>query len=91
MAAPRRNASKPDDPRQRKTREAIRTTQLVKRLQCFALGVPDDAGNIVDLDAQQLKATEMLLRKSLPDLMAIDGDTGKAGVTLNIQGHTFDL
>lgn len=51
-----------------RSREAIKTTQLVKRLNCFALDELDDAGNIVELDAQRLRAIEILLRKTLPDL-----------------------
>lgn len=72
MAAPKRNSTKPDDPRQRKTREAIRTTQLVNRLQQFALGEKDPAnGNVVELEAGRLKAIEILLRKALPDLSTV--------------------
>ncbi len=56
---------------QEQTRSAIQTTQLVKRLQCFALGQPDEAGNTVDLDPNRLKAIEVLLRKSLPDLSSV--------------------
>lgn len=56
---------------QEQTRSAIKTTQLVKRLQCFALGEMDDAGNNVDLDPNRLKAIEVLLRKALPDLSSI--------------------
>jgi hypothetical protein len=56
---------------QEQTREAIRTTQLVKRLQFYALGESDEAGNAVDLDAGKLKAIEVLLRKSLPDLSSV--------------------
>lgn len=63
---------------QDQTREAIKTTQLVKRLQFYALGEKDEAGNAVDLDAGKLKAIEVLLRKSLPDLSSVtiggDGD-----------------
>jgi hypothetical protein len=51
---------------QEQTRAAIQTTQLVKRLQHFALGEPD-----VEIDAGRLKAIEILLRKSLPDLSSI--------------------
>jgi hypothetical protein len=56
---------------QEQTRSAIQTTQLVKRLQCFALGELDEAGNQVELDPNRLKAIEVLLRKSLPDLSSI--------------------
>jgi hypothetical protein len=51
---------------QDQTRSAIQTTQLVKRLQDFALG---EEG--VEIDAGRLKAIEILLRKSLPDLSAV--------------------
>jgi hypothetical protein len=61
---------------QEQTRAAIKTTQLVKRLQCYALDEKDDAGNVVDLDAGKLRAIEVLLRKSLSDLssVTISGD-----------------
>lgn len=51
---------------QEQTRAAIQTTQLVKRLQDFALG--EDG---VEIDAGRLKAIEVLLRKSLPDLSSV--------------------
>jgi hypothetical protein len=66
--------SVPNARQQEQTRAAIKTTQLVKRLQWFALGEQDDQGAIVDLDAGRLKAIEILLRKSLPDLQAITLD-----------------
>lgn len=52
---------------QEQTRAAIQTTQLVKRLQDFALGEPD-----VEIDTGRLKAIEVLLRKTLPDLSAVN-------------------
>lgn len=65
MAA-RLNKAHQDD-----VRLKIQTSQLVNRLQNFALG---KAG--VDLDASRLKAIEILLRKSLPDLSSVtlEGD-----------------
>lgn len=51
---------------QEQTRSAIQTSQLVNRLQDFALGQRG-----VDLDAPRLKAIEILLRKTLPDLSAV--------------------
>lgn len=51
---------------QEKTRAAISTSQLINRLQGFALG---KAG--IEIDASRLKAIEILLRKSLPDLSAV--------------------
>lgn len=59
---------------QERTRSAIKTTQLVKRLQCYALGEIDEQGLPVDLDTGKLKAIEVLLRKTLPDLSAVTMD-----------------
>lgn len=55
-----------------RSRDAIRTTQLVKRLQWFALGELDSAGNVVELDSTRLRAIEILLKKTLPDLQAVE-------------------
>ena len=59
-----------------RSRSAIKTTQLVKRLNLFALNELDDAGNVVELDAARLRAIEILLRKTLPDLsnIQVSGD-----------------
>lgn len=59
-----------------RARSAIKTTQLVKRLNCFALDELDDAGNVVELDAPRMKAIEILLKKTLPDLSAITLEGG---------------
>jgi hypothetical protein len=60
-------------------RDKIQTSQLVNRLTNCALGD-------VELTAQQLKAIEILLRKSLPDLSAVSiegsGDNGEIPITL---------
>jgi hypothetical protein len=69
---------KPNKIQQDKTRSAIKTTQLVKRLQWFALGETDDQGAVVEIDAPRLKAIEILLRKSLPDLQSVQ-HTGEDG------------
>ena len=50
---------------QDQTRSAIQTTQLVKRLQDYALG------EIAEIEPGRLKAIEILLRKTLPDLSAV--------------------
>lgn len=47
-----------------RTREKIRTSQLINRLESHAFG---DA----ELTPTQVKAIEVLLRKTLPDLAAI--------------------
>ena len=54
------------------TRLKIQATQLIKRLQKHALGE-------IELTTSQIKAIEVLLRKTLPDLAAqhVTSDTGK--------------
>ena len=47
-----------------RTRAKIQTTQLVNRLQSFANGE-------IELNRNQIKAIEVLLKKSLPDLMSV--------------------
>lgn len=51
-------------------RDSIRTSQLLNRLQQFALGELGAQGVSVDLDANRLRAIDTLLRKVLPDLSA---------------------
>ncbi len=58
MAATKRNAMLIDEARQK-----IKTTQLVNRLQNHGLGT-------LEMSATQIKATEILLRKTIPDLSA---------------------
>lgn len=76
--------STPNKRQQDQTRAAIQTTQLVKRLQHFALGQNDEQDKPVDLDANKLRAIEVLLRKSLPDLSTVtlqgDEEGGPVGV-----------
>lgn len=68
---------------QEQTRAAIKTTQLVKRLQGFALGENETRGKgcedpkPIELDSPRIKAIEILLRKSLPDLSAITLEGGE--------------
>ena len=80
---------------QEQTRAAIQTTQLVKRLQCFALGLPEanstkEDAPPVELDSAKLKAIEILLRKSLPDLSSVTiegtGDKGEIIHQINLVG-----
>lgn len=49
------------------TRSKIQTSQLINRLQ-------DHIFNKLRLEATQLKAIEILLRKTLPDLSQVDGN-----------------
>lgn len=78
--------STPNKRQQDQTRAAIKTTQLIKRLQCYALGEKGDQGETVDLDANKLRAIEVLLRKSLPDLstVTLQGDEEGGPVVLEI-------
>ncbi len=64
------------------TRAAIQTSQLVNRLQDFAL-----AKEGVDIDPNRLKAIEVLLRKSLPDLssVALTGEDGGPVVITRVE------
>lgn len=74
MAATKRGLSKSQ---QEQVRSAIQTTQLVKRLQGFALGEKENRGKAgedpkpIEIDPARLRAIEILLRKSLPDLQAV--------------------
>ena len=54
-----------------RARNSIKTTQLIKRLNCFALDELGPQGEVIEMDAQRLKAIEILLRKSLPDLSTV--------------------
>lgn len=66
-----------------RTRSAIQTTQLIKRLQCFVFDQPDDAGNVVEFDSVKMRAVEILLKKSLPDLSNVE-ITGNDGGPLQV-------
>lgn len=66
-----------------KTRLKIQTSQLVNRLQSFAFGE-------VELTREQIKAIEVLLKKSLPDLSSLsiegpDGDSLFKGLEIVIR------
>lgn len=60
----------------------IKTSQLINRLQDFALcGKDPKTGDLVEIDSVRLKAIEVLLRKALPDLSAVahsgEGENGE--------------
>jgi hypothetical protein len=61
-------------------RDKIQTTQLIKRLENHAL---DDS---MELSSSRIKAIEILLRKSLPDLSAVEvtGANGGAIETVTL-------
>lgn len=64
---------------QDRARAGIQTTKLVKRLQMFALGEIDPAAagkdgedaKPVEIDSNRLRAIDILLRKTLPDLSSV--------------------
>jgi hypothetical protein len=54
-----------------RTREKIKTSQLINRLNSFALGEVDgNTGKPVDMSAIQVSAALGILKKTLPDLQA---------------------
>ena len=56
------------------TREKIRTSQLLNRLHAYAFSEADPQTNeVVKLESGQVKAIEILLRKSMPDLQSVEG------------------
>lgn len=72
MATTKRNAMLIEE-----ARSKIKTTQLINRLQ-------DHAFDKNEMSATQIKAVEILLRKSVPDLQSM-ALTGEAGGPLVIQ------
>ena len=62
------------------TREKIQTSQLVNRLNKFAL----DEENSIRMSGDQVRAALGLLRKTIPDL-AVTAHTGDDGGPLTIQ------
>jgi hypothetical protein len=57
------------------TREKIRTTQLIKRLEANSLGELKP-----ELSPSQVRSIEILLRKTLPDLTSVE-HSGKIAMT----------
>lgn len=90
MAATKGNLT---EPQRENIRQRIKTDQLVKRLQGFALGELENNPNAdgerkpIEIDGPRLKAIEILLRKSLPDLQAVSVDV-QGTVTITLPGHT---
>lgn len=74
MAAPHRNRSKPSDPAFERTRQQIQTTQIINRLQNFALGKKDYKGNEIVMSRSQVRAALILLNRRLPNLKAVSLD-----------------
>ncbi len=69
-------------------REKIKTSQLINRLQGFILGDKDPTTKKpIEIDANRLRAIEILLKKSLPDLSAvsIEGSGGNGELQVVIR------
>lgn len=57
-----------------KTREKIRTSQLLNRLQAHVFNELDGkTKKPVEMKSTQIKAAEILLRKVMPDLQSVEG------------------
>lgn len=69
------------NPRQdERTRSAIKTSQLVNRLQGFALSEADkQTGRPIEMTGDQVRAAIGLIKKTLPDLQSVvvQGDEDK--------------
>jgi hypothetical protein len=69
-------------------REKIKASQLINRLQGFILGDKDPTTKKpIEIDANRLRAIEILLKKSLPDLSAvsIEGSGGNGELQVVIR------
>lgn len=66
------------NPRQdERCRAAIQTSQLINRLQAFALNGPcPQSGRKVEMSADQVRAASVLLAKALPDLRSTELSAG---------------
>ena len=57
-----------------KHREAIRTSQLLNRLQAYALNEVDpQSGKPIEMKSTQVKAIEVLLDRVLPKMQSVEG------------------
>jgi len=88
MAARKRRGTKenpwPDD-----VREKIRSSMLVNRLVSYALNEDDPQGNEVKLETGQVRAIEILLKKTLPDLQSTEINAN-VSATVTLEGKTED-
>ena len=69
---------------QDEVRTKIQASQLINVLQNHALGIEKEGTK--ELSASRLKAIEILLKKSMPDLSQVDSDLhhkGEITVTIN--------
>ena len=71
-----------------KTRDRIRTSQLINRLEMFALSEIDENECKVEMSRSQVAAALGLIKKTLPDLQATTFD-GNVDVTATVTGLAF--
>ena len=64
----------------RLVRERIDASALQKRLQLHAIGE-------IEMSQTQIRAAEILLRKCIPDLKAIEHSTDDKGITVKLVSH----
>jgi len=79
---------------QEQVRSRIQSTQLIKRLQYFALGQVDPANTgdkPVELDPNRIRAIEILLRKSVPDLQSVELSSIGNGIVIQIASDVSKL
>lgn len=77
---------------QDRARAGIQTTQLINRLQNFALGKTETRGSDgedpkpIELNADRIRAIDILLKKALPDLSAVkvEGSGEDGAIVLEI-------
>lgn len=62
-----------------KTRDKIRTSQLINRLEKFVLSERDENECDVQLSPAQVSAALGLIKKTLPDLAQVDGNMTHKG------------
>jgi hypothetical protein len=60
-------------------RVKIKVTELINRVQAYALGELDDA----DVSSNRLNAIKLLLAKALPDLTSVSIDIDKDNESIN--------
>ena len=60
-------------------RVKIKVTELINRVQAYAMGELDDA----DVSSNRLNAIKMLLAKALPDLTSVSIDIDKEDESIN--------
>jgi len=88
MAARKRKGTK-DNKWQEETRQRIKSSMLINRLENYALSEKDPQGNDVELNSGRVRAIEILLNKTLPNLQATEltgPDGGPVIPVLNVTG-----